>query len=62
MSGRNLTRLFRKTTHITINQYLDQLRTERARQLIREGHTMQSIATSCGLKSTNRLRQLLNKT
>jgi transcriptional regulator GlxA family with amidase domain len=59
MSGRNLTRLFRKTTNITINQYLDQLRTERARQLLREGLTMPAIAASCGLKSTNHLRQLL---
>lgn len=61
MSGRNLTRLFRKTTSISISQYIDRLRTERAQQLLREGHTMQSIAALCGLKSTNQLRQLLNK-
>lgn len=61
MSGRNLTRLFRKTTNISISQYIDRLRLERAQQLLREGHTMQSIATECGLKSTNQLRQLLSK-
>lgn len=61
MSGRNLTRLFRKTTNISISQYLDQLRAERAQQLIKEGHTMQATATQCGLKSTNQLRQLLRK-
>jgi transcriptional regulator GlxA family with amidase domain len=61
MSGRNLTRLFRKTTNISISQYIDQLRIERARQLLQEGHTMQSTAGLCGLKSTNQLRQLLKK-
>ncbi|WP_276479865.1 GlxA family transcriptional regulator [Paraflavitalea pollutisoli] len=61
MSGRNLTRLFRKTTNISISQYINKLRTERAHQLKQEGHTMQSIATVCGLKSTNQLRQLLKK-
>lgn len=61
MSGRNLTRLFRKTTNISISQYLDQLRTERARQMLKEGHTMQATAIQCGLKSTNQLRQLLRK-
>lgn len=61
MSARNLTRLFRKTTHVSISQYIAKLRIEKARQLQQEGHTMQSIASSCGLKSTNQLRQLLKK-
>lgn len=61
MSARNLTRLFRKITNISIGQYVNKLRIERARQLQQEGHTMQSIANSCGLKSTNQLRQLLKK-
>lgn len=59
MSGRNLTRLFRKTTRVSINQYVGKLRIEKAQQLRREGHTMQAIAAQCGLKSTNQLRQLL---
>ncbi|MDF2193580.1 DJ-1/PfpI family protein [Paraflavitalea sp. CAU 1676] len=59
MSGRNLTRLFRKTTRISISQYVGKLRADRAQQLRKEGHTMQTIAASIGLKSTNQLRQLL---
>lgn len=61
MSPRNLTRLFKSTTGITIGQYLDKLRVERALQMISEGHTMPVVAAACGLKSTNQLRQLLKK-
>jgi transcriptional regulator GlxA family with amidase domain len=61
MSGRNLTRLFKKTTNISIGQYIDQLRAERAQHLLREGHTMQSVAGLCGLKSTTQLRQVIKK-
>lgn len=61
MSPRNLTRLFKKTTQITIGDYLEKLRVERAEQLIGEGQTMQSAALHCGLKSTNQLRSLLRR-
>jgi transcriptional regulator GlxA family with amidase domain len=61
MSGRNLTRLFKKTTGTTIGEYIDQLRQERARQMIREGYTVQTAASLCGLKSANQLRRLLKK-
>jgi transcriptional regulator GlxA family with amidase domain len=61
MSPRNLTRLFKKTTQITIGDYLEKLRVERAEQLISEGQTMQSAALHCGLKSTNQLRSLLRR-
>jgi transcriptional regulator GlxA family with amidase domain len=60
MSARNLTRSFKKTTQITIGEYLDKLRIERAEQLINEGHSMQATALHCGLKSVNSLRHLLN--
>jgi transcriptional regulator GlxA family with amidase domain len=60
MSTRNLTRSFKKTTQITIGEYLDKLRIERAEQLINEGHSMQAAALHCGLKSVNSLRHLLN--
>ncbi len=60
MSARNLTRSFKKTTRITIGEYLDKLRTERAEQLINEGHSLQAAALHCGLKSANSLRKLLN--
>lgn len=61
MSDRNLTRLFKKVTGASIGQYLDLLRTERAQQLINQGHTMQAAALSCGLKSASQLRRLLKK-
>jgi transcriptional regulator GlxA family with amidase domain len=60
MSTRSLTRAFKKTTQITIGEYVDKLRTERAGQLISEGHTLQATALHCGFKSVNSLRQLLN--
>lgn len=61
MSARNLTRLFKRTTGITIGQYIDQLRLERAGQMMREGHTVQAVAEVCGLKSSNQLRRLIKK-
>jgi transcriptional regulator GlxA family with amidase domain len=61
MSARNLTRLFKKTTQISIGAYLDQLRCEHAEKLITEGHTVQATALQCGLKSANQLRNLRNR-
>jgi transcriptional regulator GlxA family with amidase domain len=61
MSVRNLTRLFKKTTGITIGRYLEKLRTERAVQLLTEGLTRQAVARQCGLKSSNQLRTLLKR-
>ncbi len=61
MSPRNLTRLFKKTTGITIGQYVDKLRVEKARQLLSRGETVSATAQACGLQSTNQLRTLLKK-
>lgn len=61
MSSRNLTRLFKKTTEITIGAYIDQLRAEYAARLIKEGHTLQAAALHCGLKSTHQLHHLLSR-
>lgn len=61
MSPRNLTRLFRKTTGITIGQYTDKLRLERAVQLLSEGEKVEAVSRSCGLSSSNQLRSLLKK-
>jgi transcriptional regulator GlxA family with amidase domain len=61
MSPRNLTRLFKKTTGITIGKYIEKLRVERAMHLLAEGKKMDEVASECGLKSTNQLRSLLNK-
>ncbi|TAI46816.1 GlxA family transcriptional regulator [Flagellimonas allohymeniacidonis] len=61
MSPRNLTRLFKKTTGITIGHYLDKLRVEMAIKLLSKGEKVSSVSNSCGLKSTNQLRSLLKK-
>ncbi|MEP2948739.1 MAG: DJ-1/PfpI family protein [Ekhidna sp.] len=61
MSSRNLTRLFKKTTGITIGDYHDKLRVERAVQLLSEGNKVDTVSLSCGLQSTNQLRTLLRK-
>jgi transcriptional regulator GlxA family with amidase domain len=61
MSPRNLTRLFKKTTNLTIGAYLDKLRAARAAQLVKEGQTLHVAAHQCGLKSTNQLRRLMKK-
>jgi len=61
MSARNLTRLFKKTTGITIGNYHTKLRVEQAVHFLAEGHTMVYTAEQCGLKSTSQLRTLLKK-
>ncbi|HAA13671.1 MAG TPA: AraC family transcriptional regulator, partial [Cytophagales bacterium] len=61
MSSRNLPRLFKKTTGITIGQYTDQLRVERAVQLLSEGYKVETVSQMCGLKSPNQLRTILKK-
>ena len=61
MSPRNLTRLFKKTTGITIGQYHDQLRVERAIQLLSEGNKVENVSKMCGLNSANQLRTILKK-
>ena len=61
MSVRNLTRLFKRTTKITIGEYQTKLRVEHAVQLLSEGFTMDYTTSQCGLKSTNQLRSLLKK-
>ncbi|MEM8927544.1 MAG: DJ-1/PfpI family protein [Bacteroidota bacterium] len=61
MSPRNLTRLFKKTTGITIGNYLERLRAEKALQLQSKGEKIGAIALAVGLKSENRTRGLLKK-
>ena len=61
MSGRNLSRLFKKTTGITIGAYRENLRVERASQLLAEKNTVSTVAEACGLKSVAQLRTLLKK-
>ncbi|MBX2842794.1 MAG: AraC family transcriptional regulator [Flammeovirgaceae bacterium] len=61
MSPRNLTRLFKKTTGITIGKYLEKLRVELAIKLLSDGSTVKMVVNACGLKSSNQLRSLLKK-
>ncbi|MEP1034836.1 helix-turn-helix domain-containing protein [Ekhidna sp.] len=61
MSPRNLTRQFKKTTGITIGEYVDKLRVEKAIQLLLDGQKVDAVSLSCGLASSNQLRSLLKK-
>lgn len=61
MSTRNLTRKFKLVTGLTLQDYTDELRLERARKLLSEGQKVQVVATSCGYRSTNALRSLFLK-
>lgn len=62
MSGRNLTRTFRRVTGISIGDYRDQLRLERARSLMSASSMkLESIARQCGFRDARQLRRLWKK-
>jgi len=61
MSPRNLTRLFKAKTGITIGDYIEKLKVEKALQLLKQKVKMISIAHQCGFKSAGALLQLLKK-
>ena len=61
MSPRNLTRLFKTTTGITVGDYIESLRVEKALQMLKENHKVDTVAQSCGFQSTNQLRNILKK-
>lgn len=61
VSPRNITRLFKKATGSSIGQYIQQLRLEKAQQLLKANHKMESVARECGFKGTNQLLHLLKK-
>ncbi len=60
-SPRNLTRLFKKTIGITIGDYIEKMRIEKAKQLIKAKYKMEIVATACGFKSINQLKTILRK-
>ncbi|MEB3347092.1 DJ-1/PfpI family protein [Aquimarina gracilis] len=61
MSVRNLTRLFKKATGITIHHYTEKLRVERAINLLEENNKMEMVAEECGFKSVSQLNLVLKK-
>ena len=61
MSVRNLTRLFKQTTGITIHQYTEKLRIERALNLVSEKNKLELVASECGFKSTSHLSKVLDR-
>ena len=60
-SPRNLTRLFKATTGVTVGQYLEKLRVEKAVSLLRQRAKIGTIPRQCGLQSANQLRSMLRK-
>jgi len=61
MSPRNLTRLFKKNTGLTLGNYIDNLRIELAQKMLGEGEKVSAVTSACGLKSSNQLRNLFRK-
>ena len=61
MSPRNLTRLFKSATGITIGNYIRNLREEKAIELLKEGQKLSWVASTCGIGSTRQLGQLAKK-
>ncbi|HVU98254.1 MAG TPA: DJ-1/PfpI family protein [Puia sp.] len=60
-SPRNLTRLFKAATGVTVGQYVEKLRVEKAVHMLQQRVKLASIPRQCGLQSTNQLRSLVKK-
>jgi transcriptional regulator GlxA family with amidase domain len=61
-SPRNLTRLFRQHTGLSINDFSAKIRTEAARTLVAtSGLTRQAIAERCGFRDPRQLQRLLGR-
>ncbi|UOG73421.1 DJ-1/PfpI family protein [Hymenobacter tibetensis] len=61
-SPRNLTRLFRQHTGLTINDFSTKIRTEAARTLVATSNlTRQAIAERCGFRDPRQLQRLLGR-
>ncbi len=62
MSARNFTRIFKKETSLTVNEYTTLLRKERINQLLcNPDITRLDIAKQCGLKSERHLNRIMNR-
>ena len=58
ISPRSLTRLFKSATGITIGQYIQSLRLEKAKHLLKTGEKVAWVARECGYNSPAQLRKL----
>lgn len=62
VSPRNLTRIFKKQTGVTIAEYRTKLRIERAKSLLTNSeYKIEHIANLCGYKTSKQLRMVLEK-
>ena len=62
MSARNLTRIFRKVTGISINDFRRLLRLEKAHQLLQQTNlTIEHIAQQCGFENPRQFRRVFKK-
>ncbi len=62
MSVRHLTRIFRQTTGITVNDYITLIRRETAQTLLNNPeYTAERVAEICGLQSARHLRRILTE-
>jgi transcriptional regulator GlxA family with amidase domain len=62
MSPRNLSRVFKEKTGITILEYLTQLRLEKATTLLNNPtYTLDYIASQCGFRSSRQLQRILRE-
>jgi transcriptional regulator GlxA family with amidase domain len=61
VSPRNLTRLFKSATGVTIGQYIQLLRQEKAKHLYKEKYKLAWIAQECGYRSSAQVRKLLKE-
>lgn len=60
MSPRNLSRVFKEKTGVTILEYLTQLRIENAKTLLNNpNYTLEYIAAKCGFKTARQLQRIL---
>jgi transcriptional regulator GlxA family with amidase domain len=60
MSVRHLTRIFRQTIGITVNDYITLIRRETAQTLLNNPeYTVERVAEICGLQSVRHLRRIL---
>lgn len=61
VSPRSLTRIFKSVTGITIGQYIQGLRMEKARHLMKAAYKPDWIAKACGYQSAAQLRKMVKK-